>query len=281
MFGIRKRRPPPFGGVHVDDDKDIQEHKPEDASRNDLWSEARLLLRDLIFALMIAALVVVFVVQPVKVEGTSMLPRLHDGERIFVNKLIYYEEYRWAPKLDRGDIVVFWFPDDPSKSYIKRVIGLPNETLEIRGATVLINGQPLPEYRVPAEAEQGQNNKAPLRVQAAPPRNNNEPYTVYYTPETLAAPVDKPEAADDMFIYGIGKPLTIPANNYFVMGDNRDASSDSRRWGLVPEKYIYGKALFRYWPLGSASFISHESESNIPAPPVTDGDDSEDGDEAQ
>jgi signal peptidase I len=83
MFGIRKRRPPPFGGVHVDDDKDIQVQKPEQASRNDLWSEARLLLRDLIFALMIAALVVVFIVQPVKVEGTSMLPRLHDGERIF------------------------------------------------------------------------------------------------------------------------------------------------------------------------------------------------------
>ena len=75
MFGIRKRRPPPFGGVHVDDDKDIQEHKPEEASRNDLWSEARLLLRDLAFALMIAVLVVVFIVQPVKVEGTSMLPR--------------------------------------------------------------------------------------------------------------------------------------------------------------------------------------------------------------
>ena len=64
MFGIRKRRPPPFGGVHVDDDKDIQEHRPEEASRNDLWSEARLLLRDLIFALMIAALVVVFIVRP-------------------------------------------------------------------------------------------------------------------------------------------------------------------------------------------------------------------------
>ena len=115
MFGIRKRRPPPFGGVHVDDDKDIQEHKPEEASRNDLWSEA--------------ALVVVFIVQPVKVEGTSMLPRLHDGERIFVNKLIYYDEYRWAPKVDRGDIVVFWFPEDPSKSYIKRVIGLPGDRI--------------------------------------------------------------------------------------------------------------------------------------------------------
>ena len=125
MLGIRTRRPPPFGGIHINDDKDIQIHRPDEASRNSLWAEGRLLLRDLIFALMIAALVVVFVVQPVKVEGTSMLPRLHDGERIFVNKLIYYDEYRWAPKIERGDIVVFWFPDDPSKSYIKRVVGLP------------------------------------------------------------------------------------------------------------------------------------------------------------
>ncbi len=123
MFGIRTRRPPPFGGIHVNDDKDIQVHRPEDASRNSLWAEGRLLFRDLVFALMIAALVVVFIVQPVKVEGTSMLPRLHDGERIFVNKLIYYDEYRWAPKIERGDIVVFWYPNDPSKSYIKRVIG--------------------------------------------------------------------------------------------------------------------------------------------------------------
>src|SRR6476660_10642384 len=145
MFGIRKRRPPPFGGVHVDDDKDIQVHKPEDASRNDLWSEARLLLRDLIFALMIAALVVVFIVQPVKVEGTSMLPRLHDGERIFVNKLIYYDEYRWAPHIYRGDIVVFWFPDDPSKSYIKRVIGLPGDTVEMHEGHVRVNGRDLEE----------------------------------------------------------------------------------------------------------------------------------------
>src|SRR4026209_2853218 len=145
MFGISKRRPPPFGGVQVDDDKDIQVQKPEQAQRNDLWSEARLLLRDLIFALMIAALVVVFIVQPVKVEGTSMLPRLHDGERIFVNKLIYYDESSWAPKVERGDIVVFWFPDDPSKSYIKRVVGLPGDTVEMRDGTVRVNGSPLDE----------------------------------------------------------------------------------------------------------------------------------------
>src|SRR6188474_3384382 len=141
MLGIRTRRLPIFGGLQVSDDKDIQVERPEAASRNSLWAEGRLLFRDLVFALMIAALVVVFIVQPVKVEGTSMLPRLHDGERIFVNKLIYYDDYRWAPKIDRGDIVVFWFPDDPSKSYIKRVIGLPGDTIEVHEGIVRVNGR--------------------------------------------------------------------------------------------------------------------------------------------
>ena len=94
---------------------------------------------------MVLALVMVFIVQPVKVEGTSMLPYLHDGERIFVNKLIYYDDYRWAPKIYRGDIVVFWFPEDPSKSYIKRVIGLPGDTVEVREGHVNVNGRELDE----------------------------------------------------------------------------------------------------------------------------------------
>src|SRR2546426_6485400 len=216
MLGIRTRRPPPFGGVHINDDKDIQVHRPEEASRHSLWAESRLLLRDLIFALMIAALVVVFVVQPVKVEGTSMLPRLHDGERIFVNKLIYYDEYRWAPKVERGDIVVFWYPDDPSKSYIKRVMGLPGDTVEIHEGMVRVNGPDLEEKYLDQRFNVSSRSQAP----------------VYVRP-----------------------------NYYFVMGDNRDNSSDSRIWGLVPKKYIYGKALFRYWPLGSASVIHHENVS--------------------
>ena len=221
MLGIRTRRPPPFGGIQVTDDKDIQIHRPEAASRSGLWAEARLLFRDLVFALMIAALVVVFIVQPVKVEGTSMLPRLHDGERIFVNKLIYYDEYRWAPKVDRGDIVVFWFPDDPSKSYIKRVVGLPGDTMEMRDGTVSVNGAQIDER--------------------------------YLDPRFNVSP--KSQA-----------PVYVRPNYYFVMGDNRDNSSDSRSWGLVPKKYIYGKALFRYWPLSVASVIHHEDVSP-PVPP--------------
>ena len=91
MFWRKRSKGPRFGGVSADDDRDIEVQRLDDEARRHFWSEARLLIRDLVFALLVAALFVVFVLQPVKVEGTSMLPRLHDGERIFVNKLIYYE----------------------------------------------------------------------------------------------------------------------------------------------------------------------------------------------
>src|SRR5437763_15799180 len=215
MRRLQLTQPPPFGTIHPDDDRDIQIQRPRDAARKHLWQESRLLVRDLIFALMVLALVMVFIIQPVKVEGTSMLPYLHDGERIFVNKLIYYDDFRWAPKVYRGDIVVFWFPDDPSKSYIKRVIGLPGETVQMRDGRIYVNGKELPEP--------------------------------YLDPTLNVSDDSRP-------------PAYVKPHYYFVMGDNRDNSSDSRSWGLVPEKYIYGKALFRYWPLSKASVIRHETE---------------------
>ncbi|HEX8652741.1 MAG TPA: signal peptidase I [Pyrinomonadaceae bacterium] len=220
MLGYKNRRAPEFGGLAIEDDRDIEVHRPGAAARSNLWAEARLLLRDLIFALMFAVLAVVFVVQPVKVEGTSMLPRLHDGERIFVNKLIYYG----LPKLTRGDIVVFWPPHDPAKSYIKRIIGLPGETVEVHQGRIRINNRDL-----------------------------DEPYL---DPQLNLSPMNQ-------------QPVVVKDHYYFVMGDNRDNSSDSRFWGLVPEKYIYGKALFRYWPLSNASLITHETEYNaIPSNPA-------------
>jgi signal peptidase I len=211
VFRRKRRAAHDFGDIRFEDDRDILVSRPQDESRRHFWAEARLLVRDLLFALMIMALVLVFVVQPVKVEGTSMLPRLHDGERVFVNKLIYYG----LPEIERGDIVVFWYPDDPSKSYIKRVIGLPGETVQTRDGRILVNGREL-----------------------------SEPYL---DPGLNAADYD-------------GPPIYVKPHYYFVMGDNRDNSSDSRSWGLVPEKYIYGKALFRYWPLPQASVIRHETD---------------------
>jgi signal peptidase I len=157
-------------------------------------------MRDLAISVVIAAVVIVFIYQPVKVEGTSMMPVFSDQERIFVNKFIY----RFGiGEIHRGDLVVFWFPGDRSKSYIKRVIGLPGEVVAIERGTVVVNGTPLDESYVPEEYRDG---------------------------------------------------ISIPArfikpDEFFVLGDHRNSSNDSRVWGQVPRENIYGKAVFVYWPL--------------------------------
>lgn len=154
-------------------------------------------LRDLLIAIGLALAIIAFVYQPVKVEGTSMAPRLSDQERIVINKFIY----KFGP-IERGDIVVFRYPRDPGKSFIKRVVGLPGETVEIRRGVVTINGIPLREDYVPM-------------------------------------------AEQDAHSY----PTTrLPAEHYFMLGDHRRSSNDSRVWGAVHRSYIYGKAVFAYWP---------------------------------
>src|SRR3954471_11813218 len=155
-------------------------------------------LRDLIISLAISAFIIIFLYQPVKVEGTSMMPELVDQERIFVNKFVY----RLEP-IERGDVVVFRYPYDPSKSYIKRVIGMAGDRIRIDGGLVYVNEKPLDEVYVPAEY------------------TDTRSY-----PETV-----------------------VPANSYFVLGDHRSMSDDSRRFGPVDQKFIYGKAVFGYWPM--------------------------------
>jgi signal peptidase I len=155
-------------------------------------------LRDLIISLAISAFIIIFLYQPVKVEGTSMMPSLEDQERIFVNKFVY----RLEP-IERGDIVVFRYPRDPSKSYIKRVIGMAGDRIHIDGGQVYVNGQALDESYVPAE----------------------------YTDSR-----SYPE-------------ITVPVNSYFVLGDHRSMSNDSRDFGSVDQSFIYGKAVFGYWPM--------------------------------
>lgn len=196
-----------YPGIAPEDDPDIEVvYNEEPSATTGLWTEIKSITRDIIFAALMAILIVVFVVQPVKVEGTSMQPRLENDERIFVNKF----KYNFEP-IQRGDIVVFWFPDEPSKSFIKRVIGLPGETIGMDPlGHITINGLAIDESYL-----------APERNQAARERWRT--------------------VRDEWRV--------IKQHYYFVMGDNRDASNDSRSWGLVPEKYIYGKAMFRYWPL--------------------------------
>src|SRR5436190_23915036 len=118
-----------------------------ESSRPGLWS-AISWFRDLVFSVLIAVVLIVFIYQPVKVEGTSMMPTLTDQERIFINKFTY----RFGlGSIERGDTVVFWYPQDPTKSYIKRVIALPGDRVRIVGGQVFINGSALAENYVPQE----------------------------------------------------------------------------------------------------------------------------------
>lgn len=157
-------------------------------------------LRDLMLSVVIAVVIILFLYQPVKVEGTSMMPALEDQERIFINKFVY----RFGlGDIERGDTVVFWFPRDPSKSYIKRVIGVPGDTVEVIDGEVRLNGQPV-----------------------------NEPYV--------------PEEFRDRLTV---TKTQVPPDSFYVMGDHRSSSNDSRAWGVVPRRFIYGKAVFVYWPL--------------------------------
>ena len=163
-------------------------------------------MRDLLLSVVIAIVVILFVYQPVKVEGTSMMPALQDQERIFINKFVY----RFGiGKIERGDMVVFWYPQDPNKSYIKRVIGTPGDRVEVSDGIVYVNGKALAESYVP------------------------------------------PEYRDHSSF-----PLTrVPDGDYFVLGDHRSSSNDSRSWGWVPRRYIYGKAVFIYWPLENMGLL--------------------------
>jgi signal peptidase I len=160
-------------------------------------------VRDLAFSVVIAVVLIVFIYQPVKVEGTSMEPGLADNERIFINKFTYKLN---LGDIRRGDTVVFWYPMDTTKSYIKRVIAVPGDRVRILRGRVYVNGTALVEDYV---AEK------------------------FRDPGTWAD----------------GRDVPVPPGDYFVMGDHRNSSSDSRSWGWVPRVNIYGKAVFVYWPL--------------------------------
>jgi len=157
-------------------------------------------LRDLMLSCLIAVLVILFLYRPVKVEGTSMMPSLFDQERLFINQFTYKFG---IGEIQRGDTVVFWFPKDPTKSYIKRVIGLPGDIVAVKDGLVYVNNNRLDERYVP------------------------------------------PQYRD----YDSHPPVHVGPDEYFVLGDHRVSSNDSRAWGLVPRSYIYGKAVFVFWPL--------------------------------
>jgi signal peptidase I len=215
-----------------------------------------------------------FIVQAVKVPTGSMQNTITIGDHLLVNKFIFAPgpplPFLPMREIRRGDIIVFKYPGNPNNrerdesdpnntpyktNYVKRVIGLPGDRIEVRGARVIINGEPLPERRVTAEdpghgaAQDDPRHNAPLQMLDNPPPKGEGPYTVFYSPDTRLAPnesADLPSASD--FHYAVnGKAATVPEGHYFVMGDNRDNSSDSRAWGFVPRELVIGRAMFVYW----------------------------------
>ncbi len=164
----------------------------------------RLWMRDLVFSVVVSFFIITFLYQPVKVEGTSMLPRLEDQDRLFINKFVYHFE-----KVERSDVVVFHYPRDPEKSYIKRVIALPGDSLMVEEGQVFVNGHLLSEPYVPEK----------YRDIRSVPR------------------------------------MTVPPHEYYVMGDHRSISSDSRDFGPVERHFIYGKAEFIYWPSDQVGIV--------------------------
>jgi signal peptidase I len=161
-------------------------------------------LRDLLVSAAASVFIITFLYQPVRVEGTSMLPRLEDQDRLFINKLVYR-----ISAIEHGDVVVFHYPRDPEKSYIKRVIALPGDRLRIDHGVVWLNGRQQIEKYVPDEFQ------------------------------------DSRSMAE----------IVVPEDCYFMMGDHRSISSDSREFGPVERSLIYGKAVFVYWPARDAGVV--------------------------
>ncbi len=193
-----------IGRPPQDDGPTSQSADSHQATSQKDWSRSMLVttfvwFRDLLLSVLIAVLVILFLYRPVKVEGTSMMPSLFDQERLFINQFSY--KFKLG-EIKRGDTVVFWYPEDTTKSYIKRVIGLPGDTVSVQDGVAFVNGTKLVENYVPSEYRDYQNYSA----------------------------------------------RTVPPDEYFVLGDHRISSNDSRAWGFVPRRYIYGKAVFVFWP---------------------------------
>jgi signal peptidase I len=185
-------------------------------------STIREYFESIVIAVILALFIRTFIVQAFKIPTGSMENNLLIGDHLLVNKFVLGPtgsalERALLPVTDvkRDDVVVFKYPEEPDRDFIKRVIGLPGETVEVREKKVYINGKPL-----------------------------DEPFTHFLDPVGSASEFHEVTSIDVRERYG---PVTVPANQYFVMGDNRDNSQDSRYWGFLPRDYIKGKALVIYW----------------------------------
>ena len=193
-------------------------------------STVREYFESIVVAVILALFIRTFVVQAFKIPTGSMEPNLLVGDHLLVNKFVFAPTVSGLERtllpmrpIVRGDVVVFKFPEDPERDFIKRIVGLPGETIEVKGTQVLVNGTAIVQ-----------------------------PFAHFLLPHDPNAPVND---GDPRERYG---PVTVPAGHYFAMGDNRDNSQDSRYWGFLPGHYVKGRALMIYW-----SFDDDPSTSGV------------------
>lgn len=256
---------------------EIKEKKNEAAEAGAHTGPPRGLLREYfesaIVTFIMALFFMTFVAQAAGVPSASMQNTIYVGDRFLINKFIFAPgpHVPFLPQRDvrRGDIIVFKYPapnnPDPQvvqyeTLFIKRVIGLPGETVQVRGHEVLVNGQPLPEYRIGVrDRDRTSKTLAEFRDMIAPQPRRDEPYAVYYDEDVLANP---PRAsASGPTKNCVKEPCRIPTGQYFLMGDNREDSADSREWGFVPRELVVGRAMFVIW-----SYDESEPHSDAPFP---------------
>jgi signal peptidase I len=186
--------------------QDNQQNKQKDTFLSFIWEIAKIVVISLVIVIPIRY----FLIQPFFVKGQSMEPSFDDGQYLIVDEISYR-----LHQPERGDVIVFKYPNDPSQYYIKRIIGLPGETVEIVGGGIIIYNDQHPQGLVLDE----------------------EKY------------LDAVKTMGDM-------KITLDGSQYFVLGDNRSASSDSRRWGPLDKGFIVGRVWVRVWPFDKANIFA-------------------------
>jgi signal peptidase I len=230
-------------------------------------STAREYFESFVVTLVMALFGMTFILQAVTVPTGSMQNTILVGDYLLVNKFIFTpggHSLWFLPQreIQRGDIIVFKYPgnkvhpqNDKSRgiipyqiNYVKRVIGLPGETVEFKDNQVWINGQVLPEHRMIGDPPTPGDNQSALVVKEFEDRTPDEKYNVYYSEEQMMEVKAGGHLSRRGYEFGVsGKTMIVPDNSFFVMGDSRDNSEDSRYWGFVPRELIIGRAMFVYW----------------------------------
>jgi signal peptidase I len=219
------------------------------AQNKNLWGKFKFWLADTGKQLAIAIFIVMFlrssIIEPYKIPSGSMIPTLFIGDQIFVNKFAYglkvpFTEYFLDKPMfitqqqvpNRGDVIVFKYPRDESLNYIKRVVGLPGDTIAIRDKILYINNKPISEQPL----------SSPSLMEGV--ENDYDRSVLSLFTEDLMG-VKHPALHDTKSLMGSDfGPIVVPPNRLFCMGDNRDRSSDSRAWGFVPIDNVKGRAMF-------------------------------------